>query len=523
MKENIVWDEKFEPLVEIGSGGFSRVLKVIYKPDGKIYALKIMNFEITDQTKEVELQDFYSEVEFLKKLRHNSIVRIIDDFLIDNKPAILMEFVEGKSLDQLIEEKKYLSSDEVIEIASQISAGLMACHNNVEANQADSNSETSIHGLAIIHNDIHSKNIIKTQNENNAAQYKLFDFGLSFVDPEKADINLKQNGMKEYKAPEKWKEEKVGTPSDIYSLGVVLYQMLAGQVPFPVDNYDDLSQEIKLKQSVLHSNIPDIWPVRRRTIERRDYVSPDEPDFPCWLNNVIMKCLEKDPNKRYSSGKDLNEEIHRGMEGLLHAEWGETSFSEMQEPEPQFIPEPEPFVAGTINASTQVQRKPDETNKQKEQFIKHKKKLRRIRNLILFFSFAGILIAGLLIYKLIDKTKNLSDKQFIEAYYQADEAAVDAQGVDKLMEYFDFPVYYYNAMYSNQEFKDLYLNKLNSKKKEITLTKIVLDEGKNPIVIHAYGELKNYKRSSNTKPNYVGKIADEITLSNGKIKRIVKE
>ena len=102
MKENIVWDEMFEPLDEIGSGGFSRVLKIRYKPDGKIYALKIMNFDVTDKSREAELNDFYREVEFLKKLNHESIVRIIDDFVIDQKPAILMEYVEGESLAQII-------------------------------------------------------------------------------------------------------------------------------------------------------------------------------------------------------------------------------------------------------------------------------------------------------------------------------------------------------------------------------------------------------------------------------------
>ena len=122
MKENIVWNEMFEPLDEIGYGGSSRVLKVIYKPEGKVYALKIMNFELSDTSKETELNEFYREVEFLKKLRHESIVNIFDDFLIDNKPAILMEYVEGKSLAQIIRDEKYLPAEEVIEIARQISA-----------------------------------------------------------------------------------------------------------------------------------------------------------------------------------------------------------------------------------------------------------------------------------------------------------------------------------------------------------------------------------------------------------------
>ncbi len=510
MKENIVWDELFEPLSEIGYGGTSSVFKVKYKIDGKIYALKIMDFEITDRSKTDELKEFYREVDFLKKLRHQSIVSITDDFLIDNKPAILMEYVEGKSLAQLVREEKYLQADEVIEIARQIAAGLKECHNTINK-EGDTSQQ-----LAIIHNDIHSKNIIKTIDENGYPFYKLIDFGLSFTNADKADKEQKIHGMKEYKAPEKWSEEKIGTQSDIYSFGVVLYEMLAGQVPFPIDNYEDMEQELSLKNKILFEKAPNIWHIRKQKIESANFVTPEDPDYPQWLDLLILKCLQKSPAKRYTSGKELLEAVTAGSLSPMEAEWDMNLYQEAATPT-----ETSQTKQNQTPANPPTRMQTHDTVKQRITTpIKSKRKWRTVPIIAL-----AVIVLSSLAYVLIFQNKinegNL--EEITRAYYQADENAVDEASIDSLLEHFDFPVYYYNGFYTRQAFRHFYINKTNAEKKKITLDEITIDNTRKPAVVKVRGSFKTYRTKKSQKANYIGKIADEITINKGKIKRIVKE
>lgn len=322
--ENIRLESRFEVLRQLGAGGFSRVYKVEDKTqDNKVFALKILFLDVTKEDAKESLKAFNKEVEYLKKLKHNSIVRIEEDLLIDNHPAILMELVEGFSLQNLIEKQKILSAEEVMDITHQISAALLACHTfQIPREQIGLINETILYErYAIVHNDISSKNIIREVKDNGETNYKLIDFGLSYVPGEINSGENRSQGTLEYYPPEKWRGEKVDTRSDIYSFGVVLYQMLAGKVPFEINNYNDFNQIELAKKHHLESNLHDLWEIRKNNLLNNNLLQSDQPDYPYWLQLLIEKCLAKKPKDRFRTGEDLNRYFQEGRRGNLTMEW----------------------------------------------------------------------------------------------------------------------------------------------------------------------------------------------------------
>lgn len=323
--KNITLEERFTVLRQLGRGGFSQVYKVEDKTQNdKIFALKILFSDITQAN--AALNVFNNEVEYLKKLHHNCIVRIVEDLIIDNHPAILMELVEGVSLQELIDKEHILDATEVLNIALQISAALLACHTfQIPRERLGLISETVLlKQYAIIHNDISAKNIIKEEIELDKPNYKLIDFGLSYVPSEITSGETLSKGTLEYYPPEKWQGDKVDTYSDIYSFGVVLYQMLAGQVPFPIDNYNDMYQVDLARKHHLQTNLPDLWEIRKEKLLKYKMLQPETPDYPYWLQQLIEKCLAKNPKERFRTGEELNRFLQEGRRGNLASDWTNT-------------------------------------------------------------------------------------------------------------------------------------------------------------------------------------------------------
>ncbi|MDY3089774.1 MAG: serine/threonine-protein kinase [Porphyromonas sp.] len=465
----------------IGEGACSRVYKVRNKRTGQLYALKILS--IHKQYEEEVLQEFINELAILGRIHHPSVVRVEDHFLIGGQPALLMEFIEGDSLGALLSQRGYLSTQEVLEVLGCMAEGLVACHNmQVPMGEQGTASETVLLSEhAIIHNDIHLKNIIRTQRSVGGYGYKLIDFGLSFVDSRRVRAEHIENGMLEFKAPEKWQPElgTLSTRSDIYSLGVVLYTLLAGSPPFGWVDHRDVLAHKRQRELCLGGVIPTLWYRRQSAIETREYVYPSRPDYPYWLDALIRKCLALDPRERFRSGRELLAELHRGLQGKSQSEW------------PELIPKEEPLPRATSSttltselesASPRV-----ETPRAGVAPVPLRAKLntawdnlKRIGLIILCATgLVGAIYAGsILLFGGSASPESLDEAEErlrLEEYLAADLAAQDSIGISKIEPYLAFPLDYYGITLRNESaFRKHYRRGIASiKRKEMELDSIV--------------------------------------------------
>ncbi len=309
---------QYDILKVLGHGGFSAVFKARSKKDAdRIVALKQLDYTLADENSK-EYRDFKEEMEILKKLRHPNIVKVYNEYILDNKPSLEMEFVDGETLETIIRREKYLSVNEVLEIIDQIASALSYCHHyHIPDDIAGSAGSALLQKNAIVHNDVNMKNIIRTKNKDGSYRYVLLDFGLSFTDPDAVRHSKKEDGMAEYKAPEKWKAANVDTPSDIYSFGVVIYELLTGAAPFPLLDYNSPKEMLELEEKHKTAKVPDICKRRKAAIQAKELVRPEHCDIPQWLQMMIYKCLEKEPSQRFKTGRELSEFYYNGLDGKI--------------------------------------------------------------------------------------------------------------------------------------------------------------------------------------------------------------
>ncbi|MCH5719151.1 FHA domain-containing serine/threonine-protein kinase [Niabella hibiscisoli] len=306
----------YDILKVLGHGGFSAVFKARRKADGDIVALKQLDLTIENET-EKEYRDFKEEVDILKKLDHPNIVKVYEEHILDHKPSLEMEFVDGETLETILKKEKYFSIDDTLDLIEQIAGALNYCHHYyLPGNVAQHTESALLKRNAVIHNDINPKNIIRTPNEDGSYRYVLIDFGLSFTDPNAVRHSKKEEGMAEYKSPEKWSGAMVDAPSDIYSFGIVIYETLTGVVPFPVKDYKVAGDMIQLEENHRSAAVPDMCK-SRTAILSGDNEEDVECDIPEWLEMLVKKCLEKQPEDRFKTGRELSQFYYDGIEGKI--------------------------------------------------------------------------------------------------------------------------------------------------------------------------------------------------------------
>lgn len=339
MSEDALLYGEYIRLDDLGTGGQAKVIKVRHNEYGYVRALSLGDFGISKSSD--EWKKFKERCGRLLRLcngNHPNIVHCHQPKLVDGQAFFEMDFINGDNLSRFLKKNDYfLPIDEVLQMVVQISDALSFCHYDtyeycmdpdtdidhdtgeclVQTDENDSTKLVPINDEArlkliknhqVIHNDISSKNIMRCSN----GTYILIDFGLSVEGEDVIASNSirRRAGHPEYKAPERWEGMNPTPQSDIYSFGIVLYEYLAGHVPFilPRDFSDDDIHEIGRAHK--NNRVPPILEERKRSFKNRfpDQVYHKENDFD-WLEKTAYKCLEKDPNKRFKDGKELHEYI----------------------------------------------------------------------------------------------------------------------------------------------------------------------------------------------------------------------
>jgi serine/threonine protein kinase len=291
--------EGLENLGALKSGGQGSVYKA-RKTGEIITAIKIIPTPIASETEDDKhFSSFQNEVQKLKKVNeipNPNVVSIIASGITSsgNLPYIEMEYIEGPDLAELLKPpyEPVFTIKETIKVADQLANALAHCH---RAN--------------IKHGDIKSNNVKFNQRTGN---YMLLDFGLSVMSDEQRRTSIRYAGAIEFMAPEQSSGETL-FETDVYSFGIILFELLAGIVPFPLTNKGEMARNAVMLAH-METLPPDIITLRRDAIH--DLWNSDkqerEMQIPLWLITMIYKCLEKSPFKRFKNGGELQEFIHEG-------------------------------------------------------------------------------------------------------------------------------------------------------------------------------------------------------------------
>jgi len=265
---------RYQIIEELGHGGMGRVYKVFDTDIKEKIALKLLRPEIALDKETVER--FSNELKLARKISHRNVCRMFDLGKAEGTTFITMEFVPGEDLKKFIRKSGQLGAGRAVSIAKQVCEGLMEAHH-----------------LGVIHRDLKPQNIMVDEDGN----ARIMDFGIARSLRGKgitgAGVMI---GTPEYMSPEQVEGKEVDQRSDIYSLGIILYEMLTGRVPFEGDT-------------------PFTIGVKHKSETPRD---PRElnAQIPQDLGRLVLHCLEKDKAKRYQSAGELHADLEKTEKGL---------------------------------------------------------------------------------------------------------------------------------------------------------------------------------------------------------------
>lgn len=341
--------QEYEKIRQLGRGAFASVYKVRHSKLGYIRALKVCNNFIEDENDKA-WQTFVSECRVLLRIgngSHPNIVRIYQPRLLDNRAVVEMDCVEGEPLCNYIRDNRFIPIDEFYRFARQIIGAVAYCHvdvykflmdpveDNLDIDLADGRKyivspdkeQELIKKYGVVHNDLHSGNIIRRDYDG---QYVLLDFGLAIQDSHCVKSSSRFDGAIEYCAPEKLERGYISTQSDVYALGILLYEMLTGRVPFPYSNNDSSTLESarnRVYMQHLNDTPPSIIELRKQAFETTHLDEIYVQDYSEQLEGLILKCLEKDPRDRFTNAKDLL----NAFESVANLDWPQNHAKSIQQ------------------------------------------------------------------------------------------------------------------------------------------------------------------------------------------------
>ena len=269
----VVSIEGYDSLEQIGVGGMAAVYKARKVSIDKVVAIKVLFPYLASD--ESFIERFQREAKAAARIQHENIVNVIDFGESDGAYYIVMEYYEGRTLENILKEHSHITLDIAVQILLEVCYGLEAAH-----------------ALDIVHRDIKPGNVIYTLSGG----IKIADFGLAKKSDSVTVITQqgKVIGTPAYMSPEQAAGRNVGPQSDIFSLGVVAYEMLGQTKPFDGKTYSEVLEKIQTHEPL---SIAELNPLV-------------QPDF----ENIVRRMLEKDQSKRYQSIPDVIADLEKAME-----------------------------------------------------------------------------------------------------------------------------------------------------------------------------------------------------------------
>ncbi|HLH04487.1 MAG TPA: protein kinase [Bryobacteraceae bacterium] len=258
-----VLGDRYEIQAKLGQGGMGTVFRVLDRELDRVIALKTIRADLASNTS--ALRRLKQETLLTRQIAHRNVIRVFDLGVADDLRFITMEYVEGRDLRALRQDRKKLPIDEALDILLQIAQGLAAAH-----------------GEDVIHRDLKPQNVLISAGN----RVRIVDFGLARTFE---NTGITHSGLilgtPAYMAPEQALGQPGDARSDFFSFGVIAFELLTGELPFPSGS---------LSESLVS-----------RTRGRARSLESVAPEVPAWLARIVMKCLERYPADRYASAEGI--------------------------------------------------------------------------------------------------------------------------------------------------------------------------------------------------------------------------